>query len=188
VQQLLLEGARSASTVIGIMSALPGEGKTVIAAELASGLGQRVGQGGKVLLLDCRLAPEQQARRGWRLWPRWKSRPRISPEEIIKGLPVEQRSLASVLESSARANGLGLHDALQPLREGYRFIVLDLAAMLDDPTSSVVAREADRLYLVVRADATDAGRIQQAIQQLDDEHRGRIEGVILNRASGGSRL
>lgn len=188
VQQLMLERAPLTSTVIGITSALPGEGKTTIAAELASGLGQHVRHGGNVLLLDCRLTPEVQARRGWRFWRRKKSRPRHSLEEIAKGLPVEHRSLASVLESSAHANGLGLHDALQSLREGYRFIVLDLAALLEDPTSSVVAREADRLYLVVRANATDAGSIRHAIEQLDDEHRRRIEGVILNHASGGSRL
>ncbi len=70
-----------------------------------------------------------------------------------------------------------LPDVIDQLRLRYGLVVLDLPAVLNSTDSQVLARLADQLILVVRAEVTPAKLVRQALDQLGE---GVVLGVVLN--------
>jgi len=66
---------------------------------------------------------------------------------------------------------------ISQLRPRFGLIVLDLPDVLDSTDTQVLARLADQLILVMRAEVTPTKLVRQALDQLGEE---RVLGVVLN--------
>jgi capsular exopolysaccharide synthesis family protein len=167
---------------IAFTSALPGEGKSVAAVNLALVSSMSVGR--RVLLIDCDLR-----------------RPRV---HATLGL-VPENGLAEVLTDEAgfsqsvlKVEGFNLEvlgvrtqppnpsellasDRMRQLIDeasgSYDRVILDVPPTLLLPDAKTVADLADGVVLVVRADSTASDDVEAALEILD---RRRIVGVVLN--------
>lgn len=163
-RQLIFLSKGSQGSLIGVTSAVAGEGTTSVARELARGLAEMAPAGDAVLLLDCGpsgFAGRRTAHPGF-------------DERSIDG-----RALSDLRLDGQALRGPTVPLAFQALRAHYAFSVLDLPPLLDDPLAVDLAREVDWLYFVVRAGVTRASVLHQA---LDLVGRERVEGIILNAA------
>lgn len=163
VRQLLFGSDPARGTVIGVTSAIDGEGKTTIAGEIAELLAAAAIHERPAVLVDCGASarPDRYA---------WQERYGLSE--------VEWRACEAL-----QVGGRPLRDALDQLRRRCAFVVIDMPSLLSDPVAAELAREVDRLYLVVRAGSTAAGTVRQALEWVD---RDRIDGVILNDVRRGT--
>ena len=163
VRQLLFGNDPVRGTVIGVTSAIDGEGKTTIAGEIAELLAAAGTRDRPAVLVDCGASarPDRYA---------WQERYGLSE--------VEWRACEAL-----QVGGRPLGEALDQLRRRCAFVVLDMPSLLNDPVAADLAREVDRLYLVVRAGSTPAATVRRALEWVD---RDRIEGVILNDARRGT--
>lgn len=164
-RQLLFLSKDTQGAVIGVTSAVAGEGTTSVARELARGLSEMAAAGESVLLLDC--GPSGfLTRRGMR---------RAGFEEP----GVDGRALSDLRLDGQPLRGPTMPLAFQTLRTHYTFSVLDLPPLLDDPLAVDLAREVDWLYFVVRAGVSRRAVLHQALELVGRE---RVEGIILNDA------
>lgn len=181
--KLLFSRALSALKTIVVTSPFAQDGKSTVAANLATTFAQH---GMKTLLIDCDLRrPTQHEVFGV------SSRPGLTElltsEELIPGAgrrtSVENLSLITAgalppdppeLVGSARMRAL-----LEKLGETFDVIVLDTPPVLPVADSAILASLADGVLLVVRAGQTDRRAAQLAVQQLQDVDA-RILGAVLN--------
>ena len=173
--------------VIGISSALSGEGKSLTAINLAHSLSQL---DAKVLLIDCDMRRPSLAAK----LPINK-RPGLSGyltnqnhlEDIVQNCNIEGDETAFKviasgqnppnpieLLSSARMKGL-----LSKLRETYDYIILDLPPVGEVSDSLAVAKITDGMLLVVRQHYCQRPALSAAIRQFAFVD-GRILGVVYN--------
>lgn len=178
--------------VLGVTSAIDGEGKTTLASGLALALavdGALRGFGREpdtILLIQCNGgAPPAD--------PRLASRPGPGLIQLLRGectldaaiQETEVTPLAIIpLGEPAYNFPLAIRTAALPeviatLRPRFGLIVLDLPAVLNSSDTQVLARLADQLVLVVRADVTPAKLVRQALDQLGEEQ---LLGVVLNQS------
>ncbi len=162
VRRLLFGADPARGTVIGVTSAIDGEGKTTIAGEIAESLAAAGSRERPALLVDCGASarPDRRA---------WQERYGLSE--------VERRACEAL-----QVGGQPPAEALDQLRLRCAFVVIDMPSLLTDPVAAELARAVDRLYLVVRTGSTAAATIRQGLEWVD---RDRIEGVILNDARRG---
>ena len=155
--------------IIGITSAIAGEGKTTIASGLAAALaedGALLGFGREpdsILEIECNVtAPPEVSRLAMRSGPGLIEllRGECPPEAAIRASAVER---LSVLPVGAPAHSFplairtaALPDVLGELRSRFGLIILDLPSVLNSTDTEVLARLADKLILVVRAEVTAA--------------------------------
>lgn len=170
--------------VLAVTSALPGEGKTTAAMNLAIVSSMAVGR--RVLLVDCDLRkPKIHTALGLRPEAGLAEVliDQVAPERAIRKvegcdlavLPVRGTpSNPSELLASARMRAL-----LEELARGYDEIILDTPPVLALPDAKIVSELADGVLLVVRADETPAEDVEAALDVLD---RRRVMGVVLNAA------
>jgi len=178
--------------VLGVTSAIDGEGKTIVASGLATALaadGALLGFGREpdtTLLIQCNggTPPED---------PRLASRPGPGLIQLLRGecaieeaiQATEVARLASIpLGEPAHNFPLAIRTAALPeviaqLRPRFGLIVLDLPAVLNSTDTQVLSRLADQLVLVVRANVTPAKLVRQALDQLGEE---KLLGVVLNES------
>jgi len=165
-----------------ITSATPGEGKTMVAANLAlqlSALGES-----RVLLIDADLR-----RAG--LSASVRPAPLVGLGDYLKG----DASLSDVLcnvtpwlsilptrpiqeVAPELLSGQGMVELLQRARESYDLVLLDGAPVGPVADSRILARLADATLLVVRADTAPSDEIARAAELL----RPRLLGSVLNGA------
>jgi capsular exopolysaccharide synthesis family protein len=175
---------RSICTV-AVTSALPGEGKTTAAVNLA--IVTALGLDRRVLLIDCDLRkPKVHQSLGLR--------PEVGLGELLAGeakledavvkadtgnleiLAVRGRPAnPSELLASDRMRGL-----VQEVAQRYHRVILDTPAALGLPDAKIVADLCDGAVMVVRADSTGYDDAQTVLEFLD---RNRILGLVLNGAS-----
>ncbi|HEY7837971.1 MAG TPA: CpsD/CapB family tyrosine-protein kinase [Terriglobales bacterium] len=173
--------SRDLRTVL-ITSATPGEGKTMVAANLAlqiSALGEH-----RVLLIDADLR-----RAG--LSASVRPAPLAGLGDYLKG----DASLAEVLfnftpwlsilptrptqdVAPELLSGQGMVELLQHARQSYDLVLLDGAPVGPVADSRILARLADAALLVVRADTAPTEEIARAAEML----RPRLLGSVLNGA------
>ncbi|GEO18582.1 AAA family ATPase [Microvirga aerophila] len=183
----------SRSVVLGIVSALPGEGKSSIAANLAQLLSET---GSSTLLIDGdlrrpsltqRLSPEATTGLVQVLGTEAKMKDAIwrDPSTKLDFLPAVIKSTAptqTMLLASSEMEAL-----LSEVRAQYRYVVMDLP-----PLAPVVDAEAmrdliDYFVLVVEWGRTELNVIQEVLQSAD-LIQPRILGAVLNKAEmGGTR-
>jgi capsular exopolysaccharide synthesis family protein len=181
--KLLFSRALSSLKTIVVTSPFAQDGKSTVAANLATTFAQH---GMRTLLIDCDLRrPTQHEVFGV------SSRPGLTDlltsDELIPGAgrrtSVENLSLITAgplppdppeLVGSARMRSL-----LEKLGETFDVIVLDTPPVLPVADSAILASLSDGVLLVVRAGQTDRRAAQLAVQQLQDVDA-RILGAVLN--------
>jgi succinoglycan biosynthesis transport protein ExoP len=181
---LLFSSAEEGSRSIVVTSTGPGEGKTVVASNLAIALAQ---SGQRALLIDADMR-----------------RPRV---HTIFDKPQEP-GLSNVLVGNAKASesihkttvpGLwvmpaGLHppnpaellgskrfkDFMGSLAEHFDWVILDTPPVMAVTDPSIVANLATGVLFVIGVEMTSRHTAQRALEQLDRAH-GRFVGAVLNR-------
>lgn len=176
--------------VIGVTSAIAGEGKTTIALGLAAALaedGALLGFGrepGTILLAACNEGPPPED-------PRLTMRPgpgliqalrgECALEETIQPTGIERLAILPLGEPAHNfplaIRSAALPDLIAQLRSRFGLIVLDLPPVLNSTDTQVLARLADQIVLVVRAQVTPAKLVRQALDELGEES---LLGVVLN--------
>jgi capsular exopolysaccharide synthesis family protein len=174
---------------LAMTSALPNEGKTTAAINLAVVCEMHLDR--SVLLVDCDLR-KPKVHRALGL------RPEAGLAEVLQGevplekaivrveggafeggalqvLPVRgQPANPSELLASAKFKAL-----IEELSRRYELVILDTPATLALPDAKTLSELADGLVMVVRADVTPQEDVQAALDILD---RRRVLGVVLNGA------
>lgn len=177
-------------SVLGVTSAIEGEGKTAIAFGLAAALAEDdalLGFGREpdaILLIECNGgAPPEDPRLALRPGPGLIQtlRGECALEAAIRPTEVERLSIVPLGEP-AHSFPLAIRTAALPeviaqLRSQFGLVVLDLPSVLNNTDTQVVARLADQIVLVVRAGVTPAKLVRQAIDELGEEV---LLGVVLN--------
>jgi Mrp family chromosome partitioning ATPase len=188
--RVLLSMQAQEHPVLGVTSAIDGEGKTTIAAGLAASIAEDAALRGfgrepdTTLFVACndgtppadpRLAVHQgpgliQVLRG-----------EADLDAVIQGTGVDGLSILPLGE--ARHNfplairAATLPDVITQLRSRFGLIVLDLPAVLNSTDTQVLSRLADQVVLVVRAGVTPAKMVRQALDELSEDT---VLGVVLN--------
>ena len=174
--------------VIGIVSSVPREGKTTIAANLAALL--VASSGARTLIIDCdvhlrnltaRLAPD--AREGLiealvdptRL-PALVSRRRRS------GLDVLPCALSTRLPNAAELLGSPeMEQLLVAARKTYDYIVVEVAPIISVVDIKMIERFVDRFIFVVEWGQTKRSLVLEALSEAE-VIRERLIGIVLNKA------
>lgn len=169
---------------LAIASALPGEGKTTAAVNLALVSSMAVGR--RVLLVDCDLRkPKVHTALGLR--------PEMGLAEILAGQATPDRAILKVdgcelhvlpvrgtpPNPSELLGSERMRTLLEELARGYDQVILDMPPTLGLPDAKALSELADGVVLVVRADETPQADVEAALDVLD---RRRILGVVLNGA------
>jgi polysaccharide biosynthesis transport protein len=170
-----------------VTSAVPQEGKTTTAANLAVAYAQ---QGYSVLLVDCDLrcarihellqVPLEPGLTQLLLGDK-------DATEVIKSTAVEQLFVLpagtlpenpSELVGSAR-----LRKALDALAESFDIVIIDSPPVLVVPEAAILSKQVDGVLLVVRAEHTEREVARRAAHQLT-VLGARVIGTVLNGAAG----
>ncbi len=174
------------SFVVSVVSPGPGEGKTLLAAELAMTLSEA--DRARVVLVEGNLErPRVAATLGLRLpesagfstQVRRHMNGRSRPWGVVRLGP----SLTVLAESgSAAAYPAALHSthfeaALQALRRAYDYVIIDGPAVLGSGDANVLEGVSDGVLLVARVASTKGSALSRATQQIGER---RILGVVLN--------
>lgn len=171
------------SRIIGITSALTGEGKTSVALGVASAIASDTRE--PTLLLECEFERPSLARTlgisneggltDWmeNLAPLRVVRMPYLPQLVVLAAGAAHRDPARLLYRMAESN------MIAQLRERFRNIVLDLPPVLTAPYSSLAARLAERLVVVARYGVTDLDDLEKVVFLLGRE---RVSGMVLNGA------
>jgi Mrp family chromosome partitioning ATPase len=176
--------------VLGVTSAIEGEGKTTITSGMAAALaedGALLGFGREpdtTLLVQCNAGTPPDD-------PRLALTPGPGLLEVLRGecdldaairTTGVERLAVMPLGEPAHSFPLAIRagtlpDVVAELRLRFGLIVLDLPAVLNSTDTDVLSRLADQLMLVIRAEVTPAKLVRQALEQLGEE---RLLGVVLN--------
>jgi len=165
-RRLVLEATPARGMLVGITSAMDGEGKSTVAYDLARRVAAAADGRCSVLVLDCKAPPSA-------------SHHRANSRKAHLTADVQHQALQNVAVADADTVAVACLEALAQVREQHEIVVADLPSLLADPLAAHLAQALDRLYLVVRAGATSDALLSQAIAALP---QGRIDGVILNDA------
>lgn len=171
---LTLLGDEKKRKVALFTSAIPGEGKTLISANLALAA---AGQGKRVLVIDLDLR-KPALHKVFGLAPDSHG---AGITECLAGKaalddaiqPVEGIENLHLMLSGTRApnpgellNGTRLAELIGEARKRYDLIILDTAPLLAVPDTRVIAPFSDNLCLVARAEYTPKGAIDRALELL----------------------
>jgi polysaccharide biosynthesis transport protein len=170
-----------------IASALPGEGRTTTAANLAVTFAR---QGTRVLLIDFnpyapRLHTILDAAREPGLYETLLGH--LPPEETVQPTAVANLHLLAAGRSDISHGSLvseeKLATTLDQLSQAYDLVIIDTPPVLKTADAAVLARMADGVIVVVRAGETDRTVAWQAAHQLTTAGA-RIIGAVLNDPDG----
>lgn len=176
--------------IIGVSSALSGEGKSLSAINLAHALSQL---DKKVVLLDCDMRrPTVAEKLGL------PSKPGLSnfltgqsnTEGLIQHCSIkkEENAFYVITAGEIPPNPIELLSSkrmaavLKGLRKAYDYIILDLPPVGEVSDALAVAKETDGILLVVRQDYCNRIALNDAVHQFDFVNS-KILGVVMNCAS-----
>ncbi len=181
--------------VIGVSSALTGEGKTLSTVNLAYTLSQL---GGRVLLIDCDMrrpsvADKLPVKKNPGL-SEFLSR-QITSEYLVQPCGLKEDTHAFHVISAGRnppnpmelLSSRRMEEMIQVLRKKYDYILLDLPPVCEVSDPLTAAKLADGMLLVVRQNYCDRLALGAAVGQFDFVDT-KILGVIFNcttESSGG---
>ena len=177
-------------TVLGVSSAIDGEGKTMVATGLASLLAHEKtltvseGRVGNILLVECSQTGRERDRQssgvpeqGLLQCLRGQCGPDVAVNptalEHLWVLPVGgwSNDFPSLIRSAA------MDRLLAWVRQHFDLAILDLPSLLATTDAQVLAVHADHLALVVRAGVTPTALVRRALQTVDKE---KLIAVLLN--------
>lgn len=173
--------------VVLVSSAVPGEGKTTVAANLAVALAQR---GKRTLLMDCDLRNPSIAAMFGRengLGLSAYLERRVEADQII--CPMDSKSFCAVFGGKPVANATELlarretRELVDAAREVFDYIVLDTppSSLLAD--AAELTELADCAVMVIRQNTASRSQILEGVQLLADSGLPLI-GCVLNGARG----
>ncbi len=182
--QILRLGTPDSPRTIMVTSAMDGEGKTFVAANLAAGIARHLHA--QALLVDCDLRDPSLSE--WFNLPKTKG---LSDYLAGDGVPSEYvlttglEKLSVLPAGNLRENPTELVSSnkmeafLEELksRQNNRYIILDSTPILATTEPEVLARLVDGIIFVVRAGNVPRETIQQAIRSIGKE---KVIGVVLN--------
>src|SRR5882724_6603220 len=169
--------------VVGVTSAVYGEGKTTVAMNLAGTIAQNSTH--RVALVDINL-------RNWDLQTRLNLPPCAGLVDVLEGgeddlarivQKTELENFTIVPAGRAAANparlarSARLAEVMSALRVSNEFIVMDMAPVLPVADTRVLAKMVDGMVIVVRAGVTPREIVARAIDAIGDD---RVLGVVLN--------
>lgn len=173
--------------IVGISSAINGEGKSTTAINLALTIAET---GRKVLLLEADM----------RL-PNFSKRLNIAGKPGLSNLLVGQNSLTDVLQESKINENLHIITAgdippnpsellesirmkvaVEALAENFKFIIIDLPPINVVSDALVVSKLADGMVMVVRQDYSNQHELARAMRQVDFFNI-KILGFVMTRAT-----
>jgi protein-tyrosine kinase len=169
--------------VVGVTSAVYGEGKTTVAMNLAGTIAQNSTH--RVALVDLNL-------RNWDLQTRLNLPPCAGLVDVLEGgeddlarivQKTELDNFTIVPAGRAAANparlarSARLTEVMGALRMANEFIVMDMAPVLPVADTRVLAKMVDGMVMVVRAGVTPREIVARAIDAVGND---RVLGVVLN--------
>ena len=169
--------------VVGVTSAVYGEGKTTVAMNLAGTIAQNSTH--RVALVDLNL-------RNWDLQTRLNLPPCAGLVDVLEGgeddlarvvQKTELENFSIVPAGRAAANparlarSARLVEVMSALRMANEFIVMDMAPVLPVADTRVLAKMVDGIVMVVRAGVTPREIVARAIDAVGND---RVLGVVLN--------
>ena len=180
--EVLKETLGGAMKLIVVTSPLMGDGKTITAVNLAVMLSQAEGR--RVCLVDCDV-------RKPRLWAFFRNPPSRGLVDLLLGgariedavLPAEGGALdvlALPRGSDPRIDPMPAERtkaALHDLRERYDFVICDAPPVLPIADTAALARIADGILIVVRANLTPRQAVGHTLNCID---RNKLIGFVLN--------
>jgi capsular exopolysaccharide synthesis family protein len=182
---------RKSGKVIVVSSALPSEGKSTVASNLAITLGKA---GKKVLLIDGDLrrpsieklfADELANSKTWKKeigFTQW-----LNAERVVGAVYACRKNKGLSLLTAGRIPSQPAELLLSPklkllltnFRKKFDYILIDSAPLLPASDSAILASQSDGLLIVVRANSTRTAHFNRAIDMLN-ELRIKTIGVVLN--------
>lgn len=176
--------------VIGLSSALSGEGKSLTSVNLAFALSQL---GKRVLLVDCDMRrPTLAEKLGIQKQPGLSSylTRQSSLNELLQPCGIEGDEYAFHVISAGQnppnpielLSSERMKKALTAMREAYDFVILDLPPVGEVSDAMAVAKETDGMLLVVRQNFCDRIVLSDAVHQFEFINA-RILGVVFNCTS-----
>lgn len=175
IRRLTFAAHPARGMVIGVTSAIDGEGKTTAARALALAFAGEGAWERPVLLVDGGMPDGVRGRKGRELHRQW--------QQIVQAPNLKVSTPSSLATEGMPLRSVVLSGTFDAMRARHPFIVLDLPSLMADPVATELARAVDRLYLVVRCGAAPASLLRQAIDRVGQE---RVDGVILNDARAGA--
>ena len=177
------EGCR----IIGISSALTGEGKSLSAVNLAYALSQL---GERVLLVDCDMRrPSMSEKLPVRNVPGLSDylTGQTESKNLIQlcGMPEDERAFHVIAAGQIPPNPVELLSSsrmqkmLRRLREGYDYIILDLPPVGEVSDALAASKLTDGMLLVVRQNYCDRPALVDTLRQFEFVDA-KILGVLLN--------
>lgn len=170
--------------VIGVCSALQGEGKTTTSASLATALAVRGGV--EVLLLEADLqTPTLAADLGREGCPGLVEclQGEATDAAIVRRSPIERLSIIAAGRATATPLPLlaqpRLRQLMSSLRSRYAFIIVDMPGVLERTESALILELLDKVILVVQAGRASPELVESAVASIGRE---RLMGVVLNRS------
>ena len=170
--------------VIGVCSAQRGEGKTTVSLGLATALARRIGK--EILLVEAdlanpTLAEDLQGPTGSGFVESLGAEE--IPERAIQPTPVGHLAIMTAGQAAAEPfsilDGGGLRSLLRLLRDRFRYIVLDMPAILDREESGRLIEVVDGVVMVIEAGRSSKEVTEAGIAAIGED---RLLGVVLNRA------
>ncbi len=185
--EILFPQSGTLPRTIMVTSAVPGEGKSFIAANLAISIAQNINQ--HVLLMDCDMRrPSLHRMFGFSdVWglSDFLTNGTPLPSVLLKS-PVEKLTLLPVGKLPANPAELLSSEKMSNLltevktRYSDRYIIIDLPPPKLTAETSALARQVDNILLVVQYGSTRREMIIELIEMLGKE---KILGVIFNRSN-----
>lgn len=174
------------SHVIGVSSALAGEGKSITAINLAHSLAQLEK---KVILIDCDLrrpsvAPRLELKREPGL-SNYLTR-QVNIGDVLQRCKLSDRGAMNVIVAGKTPpnpvellSSAKMEKTMEALRAHYDYVILDLPPIDEVGDAMAVSKLADGMLMVVRQDYCDRNVLGSAIREFEFADT-RILGLVLN--------
>ena len=200
---LLSQEQSNFNLTVGITSANPGEGKTLVASNLAVSLA--ISNQRETVLVDLNIRnPRLHSIFGTKLGPGLveslsESTIQVAPTKVkhlyvlSAGNPVGSPIVADRIASAntgaagtAKRTSLGLEqlaafrDVVYSLRQAFEFVIIDMPSIQEPRVPIQLTHQMDGLLVVVDAHRTKYGDIERTLERLN---KNQILGFVLNHAS-----
>ncbi len=166
---------------IAVTSAMPGEGKTTAAINLAVVTSLSVGR--RVLLIDCDLR-RPKVHRSLGIQPEAGLAEVLTDQVSFEGAVVKADGNLEILGVRGRPtnpsellSSARMSELIEEVARLYDRVILDTPAALGLPDAKAVADLCDGVVMVVRADTTRQEDVQTVLEILD---RDRVLGLVMN--------
>jgi polysaccharide chain length determinant protein (PEP-CTERM system associated) len=184
--RLSLDRAKERSTIVGITSAVQGEGKTTTVVNLGYTMARDLGK--RTVLVDCDFKRPALTRYAENVTGTGLAdclRTGVSVDECLYGLPEVPCWIMPVGKCEDESNELLKADRLNgifdQLRDRFEYILINAPPILPLADMNVIASYVDVLLIIVRAASTPQGSVKRALNTIMTD---KPVYLILNAARG----